>query len=158
MARSIKKKGRIKEGGQPAGKSFGSKVPDDFSDKRISWRFSQCDTDPGCRWSFNPNRFGDAVWDMIIRKLREFEGMTPAEIFVNANYQNHSIDVNGLLDEAGERLASLHIEAESLYSLRLSGTKRLYGILDGAVYSVIWYDDDHGDNDRCVCRSRKKHT
>lgn len=21
-----------------------------------------------------------------------------------------------------------------------------------------WYDDDHGDNNKCVCRSRLKHT
>ena len=59
---------------------------------------------------------------------------------------------------AAARLVDLKIEAEAVHTLRLGGQLRLYGTLDGSVYNIIWYDDDHWDNDRCVCRSNKKHT
>lgn len=42
--------------------------------------------------------------------------------------------------------------------VRITGKHRLYGFMRGAVFNVLWYDLDHGDNDTCVCRSRKKHT
>ncbi len=84
--------------------------------------------------------------------------MTWSEIIVKANKQNHSIDVDSLNKVAQDKLAKLHIEAESLLSLRLRGTIRLYGFMVGPVYSILWYDDDHGDNNTCVCRSSLKHT
>lgn len=59
---------------------------------------------------------------------------------------------------AQDRLFEKRIEAESLISLRLTGTHRLYGYMTGRVFNILWYDDDHGDNAECVCRSRLKHT
>lgn len=55
-------------------------------------------------------------------------------------------------------MAERYIEAEALISLRMTGNHRLYGYMSGRVFNIIWYDDDHGDNDTCVCRSFKKHT
>ena len=50
------------------------------------------------------------------------------------------------------------IEAESLISLRLTGNHRLYGYMTGRVFNVLQYDNNHGDNSTCVCRSYLKHT
>lgn len=72
--------------------------------------------------------------------------------------QNHSINVGELSKAASDRLMELYIEAESLISLRLNGTHRIYGYMNGAVFNILWVDLEHGDNAACVCRSYKKHT
>ena len=77
---------------------------------------------------------------------------------VNAKKQNHTIEVKKLNKMAINRLIELHVEAESLVSLRLTGTHRIYGHMTGAIFNILWVDLDHGDNSTCVCRSNKKHT
>ena len=72
--------------------------------------------------------------------------------------QNHSLDLDDLNKIAQDRLAEKYIEAEALISLRITGNHRLYGYMTGSVFNVLWYDDDHGDNSKCVCRSYLKHT
>ena len=158
MADSNRKKKVVKQAGSPRGKSFGNSDPDSAIRKHLSWSFSLCDTDPSIRWSFCKERLSDTFWDLIIPRLREFESMTLADIFIQAKKQNHGIDVSKLSTAAASRLAELHIEAEAVHSLRLGGQLRLYGILDGSTYSIIWYDDGHGNNDTCVCRSNLQHT
>lgn len=56
------------------------------------------------------------------------------------------------------RLDELRIETKAVISLRMKGTYRLYGYRIGNVFYILWFDTNHGDNDTCVCRSRKKHT
>ena len=77
---------------------------------------------------------------------------------VTSKKYNHSIDTNLLNKVAVDRLECLNIEAESLISLRITGTHRIYGYNIGSVFYIIWVDLDHGDNNLCVCRSHKKHT
>ena len=142
----------------PDGPSFWSMTPDSAMQQHPSWNFVACDTEPSIQWSFCKDRLADDFWDTIFPKLQDFERMTLADIFIDGKKQNHGIDVASLSPLAKKRLDELHIEAESLHSLRLGGKLRLYGILNGAVFSVIWYDDDHGDNSTCVCRSHMRHT
>ena len=79
--------------------------------------------------------------------------MTWGQILLEGKKQNHSIVPEKLNKCARDRLIELRVEAEAIYSLRLGGTLRLYGYMNGATYSILWYDEDHGDNDTCVCRS-----
>ncbi len=151
-------KKRIKEGGQPKGRTFSKEDPESSMGKHLSWSFSQCDMEPNCRWGFNKERLTETFWNLILPKMQEFETMTIAQIFIQAKKQNHGIDVNELSKAAAARLVDLKIEAEAVHTLRLGGQLRLYGILDGSIYSIIWYDDNHGDNDECVCRSWLKGT
>lgn len=167
MAGSTKKR-RIKEGKVSPKRSFGTSVPSQRSfgttdpgnamQQHPSWNFIACDTEPSVKWSFCKERLTDTFWDTIFPKLQNFETMTLSDIFVQGKKQNHGIDFDSLSALARSRLDELHIEAEALHSLRLGGTLRLYGILTGSVFSVIWYDDEHGDNPTCVCRSHKRHT
>ena len=86
------------------------------------------------------------------------ETQTWGEILLQNKKQNHSLNLDELNKAAQNRLASKYIEAESLISLRVTGNHRLYGYITGRVFNVLWYDDDHGDNSTCVCRSYLKHT
>lgn len=109
-------------------------------------------------WSFSQEHIGNTIWTEIFPRLKAFESQTWSEILVKDKKQNHSIIVNDLNKSAQDRLASKYIEAEALISLRLTGNHRFYGYMTGRVFNVLWYDDNHGDNSTCVCRSYLKHT
>ena len=132
--------------------------PDSSMQQRPVWKFADCDTDLGCEWALHKRRLRDIFWDVIFPRLRQFEGMTWGEILIKAKKQNHYIEVEHLNKVARDRLADLQIEAEDICSLRLGGKLRLYGLLIGSVYHILWYDDNHGDNETCICRSKLKHT
>lgn len=98
------------------------------------------------------------IWEEILPRLKALETQTWSEILVKDKKQNHAINVYDLNKAAQERLEERYIEAEVLISLRMTGTHRLYGYMTGYVFHVLWYDNGHGDNETCVCRSYKKHT
>lgn len=120
-----------------------------------TWRFCTCDTE---YWSFTENHIGKRFWTEILPFFKSLETQTWNEILVKARDNNHPIQADELSHKAQKRLSQLHIEAESIVSLRVSGTHRVYGYFSEFSFCILWYDDDHGDNNECVCRSRLKHT
>ena len=123
--------------------------PDTFNNASPSWCFRTCDSEA---WTFN----ADELMNDILPKLKEWETQTWNEILVHSKKNNHSIDTMTLNKIARDRLNKMRIEANAVVSLRLQGTHRLYGYRIGSVFYILWYDKNHGDNDVCVCRSRKK--
>lgn len=107
---------------------------------------------------FSSKHIGDLIWSEILPRLCALETQTWKEILLQDKKQSHSLNLNDLNKVAQDRLASKYIEAESLISLRVTGNHRLYGYMAGRVFNILWYDDDHGDNSKCVCRSCLKHT
>lgn len=101
---------------------------------------------------------GKSAWCEILPFLQSLETLTWQEILNYANNKHHLIAIETLNKIARDRLYELHIEAESIMSLRLNGCHRLYGYLEGAVFHLLWFGLNHGDNDTCVCRSRLKNT
>jgi len=99
--------------------------------------------------SLYSERAGKDWTDIILPKLRDFEGLTWAEIkrqtYGRGNKSsNHYVYVNQMLKKVGKRLEQLHLEdKEQLFSLRLGSRKRIYGIKIGSVLRIIWYDPDH---------------
>lgn len=90
--------------------------------------------------------------DEILCKMKDFETRTWAEI--KGGKQNHSIAVDLIEPVAQKRLQELGLDdLDSVFSLRLTGTKRLFGIRTGRVFEVLWYDPEHE-----ICPSLKKHT
>lgn len=151
-----KKNKHIKQREIPDNKSvvqIGS--PEQYYSDNPAWRFLNSDDE---MWSFSANHIGERIWLEIIPHLKAFESQTWGEILINSKKQNHSIKVDALNKAAQDRLSSKYIEAESLISLRLTGNHRLYGYMTGNVFNILWYDDNHGDNKTCVCRSHLKHT
>lgn len=126
-----------------------------FYDEHPSWNFNSCDTE---LWPFTKESIGLAIWDEILPRLKSFETQTWREILLVGKKQNHSEDVQYINPAAQKRLADKYIELESIISLRLNGTHRIYGYMVGSVFNIIWYDPHHGDNSNCVYRSHKKHT
>ncbi len=113
------------------------------------WRFSLLDWEGPWGW-----RDIDAEkWQEIIDKLGHFEMRTWADIKSDGN--NHAVEIkNSPNPEALKRLAEIHQDdIEELFSLRLSGKERLWGILDGYILKILWWDPLHE-----VWPSTKKHT
>lgn len=154
MAASKKKKVSQKE--VPKNNYVGQvENPDDFYDKNPSWNFASCDDE---FWPFTEQSIGSCFWNEILPFFRNLESMKWKEILLEGKKQHHSIDVRSLNSVASKRLSNRYIEQDSIYSLRLTGTHRVYGYIINGVFHILWYDPDHGDNDTCVCRSVKKHT
>ena len=129
--------------------------PNKFYKEKPAWRFNSCDDQ--C-WSFSSERIGDVFWSEILPFFKKVETKTWDEIFIREKKRNHSIRVTSLNATAKKRIEEQHLELDSIHSLRITGNHRLYGYMQGHVFHILWYDDDHGDNEDCVCRSYKKNT
>lgn len=152
----FKKNKQIKQKENPKGKTIAQGGnPEQYYMEKPAWSFATSDQD---MWSFTQEHIGELIWSEILPRLLALESQTWSEILVKDKKQNHSINVHELNKIAKDRLATRYIEAESLISLRITGTHRLYGYMSGRVFNVLWYDDDHGDNKTCVCRAHLKHT
>ncbi len=155
MAASKRKK-EVKQKESPDGKHIAQAGdPERYYSENPAWTFADSDEE---KWAFSLEHMGDLFWTEILPRLKSLETLTWSEILVRDKKQNHSLNPDELNKAARDRLASKYIEAESLISLRISGNRRLYGYMTGRVFNVLWYDDDHGDNSTCVCRSHLKHT
>lgn len=129
--------------------------PERYYSEKPVWRFVNSDQD---MWAFSQEKVGDLFWTEILPRLKSLENNTWSEILVHDKKHNHSIYLNELNKIAQDRLVEKYIEAESIISLRLTSTHRLYGYMTGRVFNILWFDDDHGDNNTCVCRSYLKYT
>lgn len=127
--------------------------PDSIISMRPSWSFYKCDREGS--WAFTNQALGDTFWITIMPRLKSFEQLSWGEIETKGS---HFIDVSTLNKCAKDRLDELRIVEEELFSLKIANTLRIYGIRQKATLFILWYDDNHGDNKTCVCRSRKKHT
>lgn len=138
-----------------SGKNISRNISDHYYSEHPAWAFVDIDQE---QWAFSKDAIGEAFWTEILPLLRNLETQTWQEILIKSSKQHHAIDVRNLNQIAISRLNELHIEAESIISLRASATHRVYGYMDGHIFNILWYDRNHGDNDSCVCRSKKKHT
>ena len=67
---------------------------------------------------------------------------------------SHPIPVDQLTKEARDRLLELQIDdVDELFSLRLEGKVRVFGVRSGHVMQLLWFDFEHS-----ICESKKKNT
>lgn len=121
--------------------------PDSYFSMHPSWNFSKSDLQ-NTKWSLYNSDFLNEV----LPKLIDFERRIWSDI-VSDKKHNHWIDTSDLIKEAQDRLIELKIFYDSLFSLRLTGTVRLFGYIENGIYYIIWYDQNHE-----ICPSNKKHT
>jgi hypothetical protein len=87
----------------------------------------------------------------VLSKLKSFERMQWQELLRGGS---HNVRAADLVKSAQDRLAVLSLDDyDEIYSLRLSGTQRLYGIKDKGVLRFIWWDPDHK-----IYETKLKHT
>lgn len=101
-------------------------------------------------WGWNEGNSQDWV-KIVLPKLKFRESMTWQEILNESGGKkkgkgnhHHPVPIEKLNREAQKRLETIRRdEVGELFSLRLDARKRLWGIRDGHVLKLLWYDANH---------------
>jgi hypothetical protein len=124
--------------------------PQSIMEVRPSWRLS------------NLRMKGPFGWDSIDRDdmkqvvahFKSLESMTWSDILVAGRKHNHHCDVGGMSREAQTCIEEdWQGGADDVLTIRLTNRKRVWGILEGPIVYLLWWDPDHD-----VYPSLKKHT
>lgn len=149
-------KKRVVQKEQPKGRYTGQQAnPDSYYQEYPAWNFSMLDID---MWQLSKDTAGDYFWSNILPRLQALEKQTWRDILLVSKKNNHSIDISELNPIAQKHATEKYVELDSIISLRIDGTHRIYGYITKNVFNILWYDPNHGDNERCVCRANLKHT
>lgn len=118
--------------------------PDEYLQSEPSWRF--CFYDAGGKWTFTNEEFHNDILDHLIA----YERMCWKDIIQASGGKskgngtnNHSIQVADIIKEARDRLNEIAVYRDELFSLRLTGKKRLWGFRVHNILNIIWYDSNH---------------
>jgi hypothetical protein len=124
--------------------------PEDYLQLTPAWRISKLHfKDP---YGWHVLTIDDAR--TIHQKLLHLESMTWQEILVKGRKHYHLIEKTQLCSSAQAHLEEMAIDdIDELLSLRLSGTERIWGILDRGIVQLLWWDPNHE-----ICPSPLKHT
>ena len=139
----------------------GSQSPTPSGGETVAWAFGIADLDGD--WGWRTKASAD-WWKEILPKLQQFENMTWVEIesasggkSEGRGNNSHFVDVSKLPQRTKRRLREIQMEdVDQLFSLRLDAGRRIYGIRDGRVLKVLWYDPHHKDRNRAVCPTKKR--
>jgi hypothetical protein len=125
--------------------------PSDTNKLKPVWSIVIFDRDgPWGKCKFTDN---EHLWMELFPKLRDYERMTWGEIYKDKD-KNHSVLFGSLVKEARDRLTELKLDdINELFRFRLSGKGRVWGIREGRVFKLLWWDPEH-----FVCPSILKHT
>lgn len=115
----------------------------------FKWRIEQADLGGDWSWLKADHQM---LLTKIIPKLQDYETMTWAD--VESGTGSHFVSKTDCIKEARQRLDDLELDdIEELFSLRITGKRRAWGIRNVAVLHLLWWDPEHE-----VCPSRKKNT
>jgi hypothetical protein len=121
--------------------------PESMDAETIAWQFHRMDSKHD-HWGWD--QLHAPIWKQILQHLKTFEGLTWAKIKETAGGKkhgtnHHSLKIDDLNANAKKRIKELHLEQyDKVFSLRLANTIRIYGIRDGRVMRLLWYDSSHG--------------
>ncbi len=147
----MKKDKKITSRKQPKNKKpIRQKSEIDYTSQKVLLNFSLIDHNAE-RWGFQ--RLDNPQYRDLIKKLSDFCSMTWQNILYASGGKskghgnnNHLCKVSKFCEDAKKRLEKLHMEdVDSLFSLRLSGKVRIYGVRENNIFKPIWYDQYHGD-------------
>lgn len=124
--------------------------PTGYYHLRPSWRISKLEMVEPYGW----HTLDIKKLSYIQEKLAHFESMTWDEILIRGKKFNHSIATNKLSSDAQRRLRETkQDDIDDLVSLHLTGTERVWGILDQGILTLLWWDPAHN-----VYPSKPRHT
>ncbi|HEU0015572.1 MAG TPA: hypothetical protein VFQ45_17985 [Longimicrobium sp.] len=119
----------------------------DYDGRFPLWAFRIVDL--GGPWCWG--NLGGAALVEVLQRLRDLETMTWHAIAATGS---HAVGVGGLCKRARDRLAEIEQDdVDELFSLRVTGPRRVFGIRHGGVLRILWWDPRHE-----VYPSPRKHT
>lgn len=145
-ARSVPPEREVRAGSNPDREVRTGGIPESFDAQTMAWQFARRDRDHE-KWGWD--RLKAAQWKDILEKLCLREEMTWAAIQNQSGGRSrgsnsHTCPGQSFSKEARDRLVALSLDEYDLFSLRFTNKIRIYGIREGRVLKVLWYDSDHG--------------
>jgi hypothetical protein len=123
-------------------------IPSNFDAFTPAWKFHMMDF--AGSWGWNQITAED-ILTILTTKVKDKEHLNWAELQRSGS---HNVERNQLIKSAQERLIEIgQDDLDQLFSLRLSGKERIWGIRDRYALKILWWDPNHQ-----VCPSYKKHT
>ena len=141
-APSLHKNAGIAPGATPSGskRPVIAQEPESYMHRKMAWRIGRIQlADP----------FGWHELDLsgilaIQNKLASFEGMTFGEVFLEGNKRNHEIPVDSIPNKIARQWIIKNLPGQtSLWTLRLTGAQRIWGILGDGAYQIVFWDPQH---------------
>jgi hypothetical protein len=121
--------------------------PESTETETIAWQFRRFDKDhPDWGW----RKLKAPQWKVVLTHLIDFEGLTWASLKAQSGGRrkgtnHHSLDISKLPAKTRQRWTDLGLDDyDTVFSLRITNTLRLYGVRDGRVMALIWHDPFHG--------------
>ncbi len=88
----------------------------------------------------------------IINRLHDYEGMSWGELLKGSH--NHAMDIAKINTKAKARLQKTKFPgAGVLHQLNFGKKERIWGVREGAIFHVLWWDQDH-----TVYKTQRKNT
>jgi hypothetical protein len=79
---------------------------------------------------------------IVLARLKNLETMTWAEI--KGPKKSHNVEKFKLIKEAQDRLEEIGLDyLEELFSLRITGEHRVWGVLNNHILQILWWDPTH---------------
>ncbi len=130
------------------GKYPRSKDPDSSEKEIISWHFNAIDLEGD--WDCSDIK-KELLIDNILNRIKSFETMHWSAL---PSSGSHQVSVGLISSSARTRLTEIgQDDIDDLYSLRIDGKARIWGIRDRHIFRLLWWDPNHS-----VCPSTKRHT
>ena len=93
------------------------------------------------RWGWNNSNNSKFDMKLFLEKVFENQKLSWQEL---KNNGSHDVDLDKIITEARKRLEEIEQdEIAQLYSLRLSGKMRMWGIKDNNIFWILWWDPHH---------------
>jgi len=92
----------------------------------------------------------ETLFKTIINRLKQFETMNWSEVIKT---HSHEIDFNDVIPSIQIEIRTLFDDELNLFSMRMAGRPRVWGVRKGAICYILFYDPDHE-----ICPSSLKHT
>lgn len=129
-------------GARPRAPKNAQITPEDTSYNHIyaCWRIKQIQlVDPYGWHALNPGQV-----EYVRNKLSEFEAKNWNQIFVDEKKRNHPIQVADFdCPEARQWMRRNLPDEDTLWTLRLSGPERVWGIFRGGAFHLLFWDPQH---------------
>jgi hypothetical protein len=111
------------------------------------FKVEQMDLDGPWGWK----RFESHYIQDLMQRFFESQKITWQDTIKNGS---HFVNISKLIPEAQKRLTQIKKDdLDELFSFRVSGKKRVWGIREGRLFWILWWDPNHE-----VCPSLKKNT
>lgn len=124
--------------------------PPDYWQANPSWRISMLKMIDPYGW----HKIDKRTLDRIRQRLSNFETMTWSDILVVGKKRHHTVSIDRISAEAKKHLRELRqYDIDELVSLSLTGLERIWGIRQGSILRLLWWDPNH-----LICPSLRKHT